>query len=103
MTAMVRRHTTTFIMIYIAFLPLGIWPTLGWVTVVVAPLFAMLLVRVAANHRSMLHAVASKEQISSAHDEFKLCAGPVCSTDPCLCAATRLQSEEIVTCQRLEC
>jgi hypothetical protein len=39
------RHTTLFVIVYVAGLPLAMWPTLGWATVIVAPLTTFLLVR----------------------------------------------------------
>jgi predicted membrane chloride channel (bestrophin family) len=38
-------HTTRFLMVYITFLPLAFWSTMGWWTVFAASVIGMLLVR----------------------------------------------------------
>jgi hypothetical protein len=41
------RHTTRFILIYTAFLPLALWKDIEWATLAVAPTITLLLVRTA--------------------------------------------------------
>lgn len=37
------RHTTRFVLIYVSFLPLALWASLDWATIIVAPTIALLL------------------------------------------------------------